>query len=62
MRIFVVISAYNEDNDQVTLWENSGRLVELSKASDMINYSMLSKAKNKYFICFPKWASGEFEQ
>ena len=29
---------------------------------DMINYSMLSKAKKKYFICFPKWASGEFEE
>lgn len=55
-------SAYNEDNEQVMLWENPGRLVELSKASDMINYSMLSKAKNKYFICFPKWATGEFEQ
>lgn len=55
-------SAYNEDNEQVMLWENPGRLVELSKASDMINYSMLSKANNKYFICFPKWATGEFEQ
>jgi len=55
-------SAYNDEDDQVMLWENPGRLVELSKASDMINYSMLSKAKNKYFICFPKWASVEFEQ
>ncbi len=55
-------SVYNEENDQVMLWENSGRLVELSQASDMINYSMLSKAKKKYFICFPKWASGEFEE
>lgn len=53
-------SAYNKENDQVMLWENPGRLVELSKASDMINYSMLSKANNKYFICFPKWASGVF--
>lgn len=52
-------SAYNNENDQVMLWENPGRLVELSKASDMINYSMLAKANNKFFICFPKWASDE---
>jgi len=55
-------SAYNQYNEQLILWENPGRLVELSKASDMINYSMLSKAKSKYFICFPKWATDEFEQ
>lgn len=54
-------SAYNSENEQVMLWENPGRLVELSQASDMINYSMLSQAKEKFFICFPKWASGEFK-
>lgn len=47
-------NTYSEDDDQVMLWENPGRLIGLSQASDIINYSMLSRLKNKYFLCAPK--------
>ena len=48
-------SAYNEADDQVKFWDNSGRLIDLTEASDIINPSMLSRANNKYFLCCPKW-------
>ena len=48
-------SAYNEVHEQVKLWDNSGKLVELSEASDIINPATFSQADNKYFLCYPKW-------
>ena len=48
-------SAYNEADDQVRLWDNSGKLVELSDASDIISPEIFSQADNKYFLCCPKW-------
>ncbi len=53
-------SAYNEESDQVMLYENTGRLTELSEASDIINPKLLSRAANKYFLCFPKEFSEYF--
>lgn len=54
-------SAYNELNDQVRLWDNSGRLIELSEASDIINPAIFSQADNKYFLCCPKWLKTEVQ-
>ena len=48
-------SAYNEADDQVLFWDNSGQLIEFSEASDIINPAILSQADNKYFLCYPKW-------
>ena len=50
-------SAYNEQHDQVSFWDNSGKLIEFSEASDIINPAILSQADNKYFLCYPKWAN-----
>jgi HD superfamily phosphohydrolase len=55
-------SAYDDVSDEVMLWEYPGKFIELSKASDIINYTMISKVKNKYFLCYPKWAVDELEQ
>lgn len=52
----MVNDTYSDSDDQVMLWENPGRLVELTQASDIINYAMLSQLKNKYFLCAPKWS------
>ena len=52
----LVNSTYSNVDDQVMLWENSGKLVPLTQASDIINFTMLSQLKNKYFLCAPKWA------
>lgn len=48
-------STYAENEDQILLFENSGQLITLSEASDIINVSLLSKADSKFFLCFPKW-------
>jgi len=51
-------SAYNEVDNEVKLWDNSGKLIDLSEASDIINPAILSHADNKYFLCCPKWLRG----
>jgi uncharacterized protein len=48
-------NTYAENDDQILLLENSGKLVSLSDASDIINVPLLSRADNKYFLCYPKW-------
>lgn len=55
-------SAYDDVSDQVMLWENPGKLIELSKASDIVNYSRITQVKKKYYLCFPKWISAQLEQ
>jgi HD superfamily phosphohydrolase len=54
-------SAYNEAQEQVKLWDNSGKLVELSEASDIINPETFSQADNKYFLCYPKWLTADLQ-
>jgi uncharacterized protein len=48
-------NTYAENDDQILLLENNGKLVSLSEASDIINVPLLSRADNKYFLCYPKW-------
>jgi HD superfamily phosphohydrolase len=47
-------STYADDDDQILLYENSGRLTTLTEASDIIPAPLLSRADNKYFLCYPK--------
>lgn len=54
-------NAYNEDDDQVRLWDKSGRLIKLSDASDIIDPAILSQADNKYFLCYPKWIDPDMQ-
>ena len=54
-------NAYNDDDDQVRLWDNSDKLIELSEASDIINPAILSQADNKYFLCYPKWVNPDIQ-
>lgn len=48
-------NTYAENEDQILFYENSGQLISLSEASDIINVPLLNRADNKYFLCFPKW-------
>ncbi|MFA6484343.1 MAG: phosphohydrolase, partial [Bacteroidales bacterium] len=48
-------NTYAENDDQILFFDNSGRLIPLSEASDIINVPMLSRADSKYFLCYPKW-------
>jgi HD superfamily phosphohydrolase len=48
-------SIYAENDDQILFLDNSGQLVTLSDASDIINFPILNLADSKYYICYPKW-------
>ncbi len=48
-------NTYAENDDQILFLGNSGELVPLTEASDIINVPLLNKADNKYFLCYPKW-------
>jgi HD superfamily phosphohydrolase len=48
-------NTYAENDDQIYLYENSGHLVTLPDASDIINIPMLGQSDQKYYLCFPKW-------
>jgi HD superfamily phosphohydrolase len=47
--------AYSTDDDiRINILLNSGTLSDIAEASDLSNISALSKAVEKYFLCFPK--------
>ncbi|MCX6225866.1 MAG: HD domain-containing protein [Bacteroidia bacterium] len=48
-------NTYAENDDQILFFDNSGKLITLSEASDIINVPLLSRADSKYYLCFPKW-------
>jgi HD superfamily phosphohydrolase len=48
-------NTYAENDDQILFFDNSGELIPLPEASDIINVPLLNKADNKYFLCYPKW-------
>jgi HD superfamily phosphohydrolase len=48
-------STYAENDEQILFYDNSGLLISLSDASDIINVPILSRADSKYYLCYPKW-------
>ncbi|MDD4645342.1 MAG: HD domain-containing protein [Bacteroidales bacterium] len=48
-------NTYEEKDDQILFLDNSGQLIPLSEASDIINVSLLNRADRKYYLCYPKW-------
>tara|TARA_Y100000589_G_scaffold80816_1_gene74690 strand:- start:52201 stop:53229 length:1029 start_codon:yes stop_codon:yes gene_type:complete len=46
-------NAYNESKQNINILMKSGEIVDLSKASDNLNISALSKPVEKYFLCYP---------
>jgi len=46
-------NAYNESKQNINILMKSGEIVDLSKASDNLNISALSKPVKKYFLCYP---------
>jgi uncharacterized protein len=41
-------------DDKISILYNSGEMVDISEASDILNMSVLSKGVTKYFLCYPK--------
>jgi len=46
-------SAYSDDKQNIKLLKKSGKVLELSKASDNLNISALTKPVEKYFLSYP---------
>jgi len=47
-------SAYNPATDRINVLYKDGKLVDVAKASDQLNISVLSKTIKKHFLCYPK--------
>ena len=47
-------NAYNESKENINLMMKSGEIIDVSKASDNLNISALSKPVEKYFLSYPK--------
>ncbi len=47
-------NAYNETKENINLMMKSGEIIDVSKASDNLNISALSKPVEKYFLSYPK--------
>jgi uncharacterized protein len=46
--------AYRSEDEKIRILSNSGELVDITDASDMLNVSVLSKTVKKFFLCYPK--------
>ena len=46
--------AYHMDKDTINLINESGKVVDVAKASDQLNIEALSEMVIKYYICYPK--------
>lgn len=46
--------AYQSKKQKINILQKSGKIVDISKASDQFNIKALSKAVTKYYICYPK--------
>lgn len=46
-------NAYNENKERINLLLKNGTVVDVSKASDNLNISALTKPVEKFYLCFP---------
>lgn len=47
-------NAYNHESDKIKLLYRNGEVKDITESSDQINVSLLSGARSKYFLSFPK--------
>lgn len=48
----LINNAYNEKRERINLLLKSGEVIDVSKASDNLNISALTKPVEKYFLCY----------
>ena len=46
--------AYNPNENRINILTNKGEIIDIAKASDQLNISMLSVAVTKYYVFYPK--------
>ncbi|WP_019038656.1 HD domain-containing protein [Psychroflexus tropicus] len=47
--------AYQPDKEHINIWYKSGKIKDVSSASDQLNLKALSKTVIKHYICHPKY-------
>lgn len=47
-------SAYNPSSERISILYKDGKTVDIADAADQLNISVLSKAVEKFFLCYPK--------
>ena len=47
-------NAYNVDSDSINILYKSGKVLDITEASDNFNIQALTKPVKKYFLCFPR--------
>ncbi len=47
-------NAYKTNDDRIKILLKSGKIVDITEASDMLDQSVLAKTVKKYFLCYPK--------
>lgn len=47
-------SAYNPTSERISILYKDGKTVDIADAADQLNISVLSKAVEKFFLCYPK--------
>ena len=50
----VTNNAYNPQSDKINILSRDGSVVDIVKASDQLNISVLSTTVKKNFLCYPK--------
>jgi len=50
----IINQAYSMDKDTINLLTNTGKVIDVAKASDHLNLKALSTKVVKYYMCFPK--------
>ena len=50
----LVNKAYNQEFQNINLLLKSGKIVDLTEASDNLNISALARPVEKYFLCYPR--------
>jgi hypothetical protein len=46
--------AYQQDSQKINILYKSGKVDDISRATDQFDLKALSKSVTKYYICFPK--------
>lgn len=47
-------NAYNANNDSINILFKSGKILDITEASDNLNIQALTKPVKKYFLCYPR--------
>jgi len=47
-------NAYNSNSDKINILYKSGKVLDITEASDNLNIQALTKSVKKYFLCFPR--------